>query len=58
MEKENKVKATYNKKLSAEELFAFSDEMYMMIASGVSSLEAITLMLEESGDAGEKELLE
>lgn len=57
MKKENKVRKTWNKKLSAEELFAFSDEMYMMIASGVSSLEAITLMLEESDDSAEKEVL-
>lgn len=57
MKKENKVRKKWNKKLSAEELFAFSDEMYMMIASGVSSLEAITLMMEETDDPVEKELL-
>lgn len=58
MEKEKKVKTAHNKRLSSEELFAFSDEMSMMIASGVSALEALTLMLEESVDAGERELLE
>lgn len=58
MKKENKGRAVYSKKMSVEELFAFSDEMYMMIASGVSALEAVTLMLEESRDAGEKQLLE
>lgn len=58
MEKEKKGKNAYGKRLSSEELFAFSDEMYMMIASGVSALEALTLMLEESQDAAEKALLE
>ncbi len=46
-----------NKKLSPEELFAFSDEMHMMIQSGISALESITLMLEESHNAQEKDLL-
>lgn len=45
------------KKLSAEELYAFSDEMSMMIESGISSLEAVTLMLEESENTEEKEIL-
>lgn len=45
------------KKLSAEELYAFSDEMRMMIESGISPLEAVTLMLEESGNSEEKEIL-
>lgn len=45
------------KKLSAEELYAFSDEMGMMIESGVSSLETVTLMLEESQSKEEKALL-
>lgn len=44
--------------LSAEELYAFSDEMGMMISSGVSTIEAITLMYEESKGGEEKELLE
>lgn len=57
MEKDNNIKDKYKKKLSAEELFAFSDEMHMMIAGGVSSLEAITLMLEEADRPGEKALL-
>jgi len=46
-----------NKKLSSEELFAFSDEMHMMIQSGISAVEAITLMLEESQNTYEKDLL-
>lgn len=58
LEKEVQIKNKYKKKLSAEELFAFSDEMHMMIASGVSSLEGITLMLEEAKDSGEKALLQ
>jgi type IV pilus assembly protein PilC len=45
------------KMLSAEELFAFSDEMGMLIAGGISSLEGITLMLEEAEREEEKELL-
>lgn len=58
MDKDNQIKNKYKKKLSAEELFAFSDEMHMMIASGVSSLEGITLMLEEAKDPAEKALLQ
>lgn len=58
IEKEKKAKNAYRKRLSSEELFAFSDEMHMMIVSGVSALEALTLMLEESQDAAEKVLLE
>lgn len=46
-----------NKKLSSEELFAFSDEMHMMIQSGISAVEAIALMLEESQTVYEKDLL-
>jgi type IV pilus assembly protein PilC len=50
--------AKHNRKqLSAEELFAFSDEMGMMITGGISALEGITLMLEESDRKEEKELL-
>ena len=45
------------KKLTAEELYAFSDEMGMMISSGVSSIQAITMMLDESQGGEEKELL-
>lgn len=45
------------KKLSAEELYAFSDEMGMMIAGGISALEGITLMLEEAEGTEEKALL-
>ncbi|WP_028242836.1 type II secretion system F family protein [Pseudobutyrivibrio ruminis] len=45
------------KKLTSEELFAFSDEMGMMISSGVSSIQAITMMLDESAGGEEKELL-
>ncbi|MCR4693750.1 MAG: type II secretion system F family protein [Pseudobutyrivibrio sp.] len=45
------------KKLSAEELYAFSDEMGMMISSGVSSIQGITMMLDESEGGEEKELL-
>lgn len=45
------------KKLTAEELYAFSDEMGMMINSGVSSIQGITMMLDESQGGEEKELL-
>jgi len=45
------------KKLTAEELYAFSDEMGMMISSGVSSIQGITMMLDESQGGEEKELL-
>lgn len=57
MKKENRIRRSYNKKMSSEELYAFSDEMNMMITGGVSAVEALTLMLEETEDAGEKELL-
>ena len=36
------------KKLSSEELYAFSDEMGMMISSGVSAIQGVTMMLDES----------
>lgn len=45
------------KKLRAEELYAFSDEMGMMISSGVSAVHAITMMLDESEGGEEKEIL-
>lgn len=45
------------KKLSAEELYAFSDEMGMMISSGVSAIHGLTMMLDESTLGEEKELL-
>jgi len=48
---------TIYKKLTKEELYAFSDEMGMMISSGVSAVEAVTLMLEESKGEDEKALL-
>lgn len=46
-----------SKKLSSEELYAFSDEMGMMISSGVSAIQGITMMLDESEGGEEKELL-
>lgn len=48
---------TKYKMLSAEELFAFADEMSMMIESGISAIEGLTLMLEESDVEEEKKLL-
>lgn len=45
------------KRLTSEELYAFSDEMGMMISSGVSSIQAITMMLDESEGGEEKALL-
>lgn len=45
------------KKLTAEELYAFSDEMGMMISSGVSAIQGITMMIDESEGGEEKELL-
>lgn len=45
------------KKLDAEELYAFSDEMGMMLESGISYIQAITMMLDESEGGEEKEIL-
>ncbi|MCR4567630.1 MAG: type II secretion system F family protein [Pseudobutyrivibrio sp.] len=45
------------KKLTAEELYAFSDEMGMMISSGVSAIQGLTMMIDESQGGEEKELL-
>ena len=45
------------KKLTSEELYAFSDEMGMMISSGVSAIQGLTMMLDESAGGEEKELL-
>ncbi len=45
------------KKLTAEELYAFSDEMGMMISSGVSAIQGLTMMIDESAGGEEKELL-
>ncbi|SDB28358.1 type IV pilus assembly protein PilC [Pseudobutyrivibrio sp. YE44] len=45
------------KKLTSEELYAFSDEMGMMISSGVSAIQGITMMIDESEGGEEKELL-
>ncbi len=45
------------KKLASEELYAFSDEMGMMISSGVSSIQGLTMMIDESSGGEEKELL-
>ena len=45
------------KQLTPEELYAFSDEMGMMISSGVSAIQGITMMLDESQGGEEKELL-
>ncbi|MBQ7148879.1 MAG: type II secretion system F family protein [Pseudobutyrivibrio sp.] len=45
------------KKLAAEELYAFSDEMGMMISSGVSAIQGLTMMIDESEGGEEKELL-
>ena len=45
------------KKLTSEELYAFSDEMGMMISSGVSAIQGVTMMLDESEGGDEKELL-
>lgn len=46
------------KKLTAQELFAFSDEMSMILEGGISSLEGVTLLLEETEDKVQRELLE
>lgn len=45
------------KKLTPEELYAFSDEMGMMISSGVSAIQGLTMMIDESQGGEEKELL-
>ena len=45
------------KVLTSEELYAFSDEMGMMISSGVSSIQGLTMMIDESEGGEEKELL-
>lgn len=49
--------AKKQKYLKSEELFAFSDEMSTMIKSGISSVEALTLMTEESEIESDKTLL-
>ena len=45
------------KKLTDEELYAFSDEMGMMISSGVSAIQGLTMMIDESEGGEEKEIL-
>jgi type IV pilus assembly protein PilC len=45
------------KKLTSEELYAFSDEMGMMISSGVSAIQGLSMMIDESAGGEEKELL-
>lgn len=45
------------KRLTAQELFAFSDEMSMILEGGISSLEGVTLMLEETEDKAQKAVL-
>jgi type IV pilus assembly protein PilC len=45
------------KKLTSEELYAFSDEMGMMISSGVSAIQGLAMMIDESEGGEEKELL-
>ena len=47
-----------NKKLNAEELFAFSDELGMMVGSGLPMVQALTMMVDEASDRGEHDLLE
>ena len=50
-------KNSKQKKLLPEELYAFSDEMGMMIEGGVSALEGVTLMMEEASSEKDRELL-
>lgn len=50
--------AEQRKKLNAEELHAFSDEMSMLISGGTPATESIGLMLEESKNPVEKMLFQ
>ena len=43
------------KELTSEELYAFSDEMGMMITSGVSAIQGLAMMIDESEGGEEKE---
>ncbi|MCQ2522604.1 MAG: type II secretion system F family protein [Lachnospiraceae bacterium] len=52
-----KEKTAKMQKLSSDELYAFSDEMAMMLAGGVSSLEALTLLEEQAENKDEKALV-
>lgn len=43
--------------LSNTEIAAFCSQTAMILRSGISSIEGISIMLEDSQNAGEKELL-
>ncbi len=46
------------KKLKSEELHAFSDELGMMLSSGLPMVQALTMMVDESGSKEEHDLLQ
>lgn len=48
---------TQQKKLTNMEVAAFSEQMAMILKSGISSLEGITIMLEDAQNDAERELL-
>lgn len=55
---ENKTHLKLNQKpLNASELAEFSNQMALMLRSGISSLEALELLLEDAANPSEKELL-
>lgn len=51
-------KQTVQKPLSNTELYAFCNQMALILKSGISSIEGISIMLEESEDASEKAILQ
>ena len=51
-------KQTVQKTLSNTELYSFCNQMALILKSGISSIEGISIMLEESEDASEKTILQ
>lgn len=49
--------ATQNKPLSNAEIAAFCSQMSMILTSGISTLEGVSILLEDTSDEKEKELL-
>lgn len=47
-----------NKKLSLDETAAFCSQLGMILRAGISAMEGLGIMLEESGDKGETEILQ
>lgn len=51
-------KQTAQKPLSNTELYSFCNQMALILKSGISSIEGISIMLEESEDASERAILQ